>query len=249
MPMTRWVDELTNLLPQTERQSCRTALHKRVYYDYSEAAPYSKVDRSQIETCLSEIQAASLADKATTGVDKEEREEMISAAQRWIHRDLTPNAENAVNRDRSMFQNFEWLQSRLPKRHKVIVWAATVHIAKQGDPTWGDRSGTNLGSFIHREYGRNAYSIGFSAVSGSYRRGKGNFTMMPTAPLNSVEARTLQQDGSASASYVGQPRLAARGTVPGAFFRHSYQTLPWSSFLDGVVVFQTEQPPSDVRDK
>jgi len=84
-----------------------------------------------------------------------------------------------VNRDRSMFQTFEWLQSRPPKRHKTIVWAATVHIAKQGNPAWGDRTGTNLGSFVHRKYGDHAYSLGFSALTGSYRQGKEKFPLLP----------------------------------------------------------------------
>lgn len=242
------IAELTDLLPQPERQSCRTALHRRVYYDYSDAAPYSKLDRSQIDSCLSEIQAASFADKTTGGADREERQEMIAATGRWMSRDFSSDAENTVNRDRSMFQNFEWLQSRFPKRHKAIVWAATVHIAKQGDPTWGDRAGTNFGSFVHRKYGDGAYSLGFSALTGSYRQGKGNFPVMPPAPLDSVEVRALQEVG-VNGSYVEPSQFTAMGTIPGAFFRHSYQTLPWSNFLDGVVVFRTERPPSDTRDK
>lgn len=242
------VAELSDLLLQPERQRCSTALHKRVYYDYSDAAPYSKVDRSQIVTCLSEIQVATAADKTARGADREERLEMISSTQRWLNRDFSSDAENIVNRDRSMFQNFEWLQSRLPKRHKVIVWAATVHIAKQGDPTWGDRIGTNFGSFVRRKYGNHAYSLGFSALAGSYRQGKGNFLVMPSAPPDSVEIHALQ-DGKASASYVGPSQLAAMGAISGAFFRHSYQTFSWSEFLDGVVVFRAEHPPSDMRDQ
>jgi erythromycin esterase-like protein len=242
------VAELTDLLPLPERQRCSTTLHKRVYYDYSDAARYSKEDRSQIVACLSDIEVAAAADKAAGGADREERLEMISATQRWVARDFSSDSENIVNRDRSMFQNFEWLQGRLPKRHKVIVWAATVHIAKQGDPTWGDHAGTNFGSFVHRKYGDHAYSLGFSALSGLYRQGKGNFPVMPSAPPHSVEIHALQE-GGADASYVGRSQLSAMGTTSGALFRHSYQALPWSDYLDGVVVFRTEHPPSDIRDK
>jgi erythromycin esterase-like protein len=191
---------------------------------------------------------AAAADKTTKGADRDERLEMISAMQRWVDRDFSSDAENIANRDRSMFQNFEWLQTRLPKRHKVIVWAATVHIAKQRDPTWGDRVGTNFGSFVHRKYGNHAYSLGFSALTGSYRQGKGNFPVMPSAPPDSVEGHALQ-DSRASASYVRPSQLAAMGSIAGAFFIHSYQTLSWSEFLDGVIVFQTEHPPSDLRNK
>ncbi len=241
------IAEWTNLLPQPERQSCSTALHNRFYLEYPEAAPYSREDRSRINTCLSEIQAASAAGPPMSP-HSEERLEMICDAQRWVSRDFTSNAENMVNRDRSMFQNFQWLQSRTPSRHKVIVWAATVHIAKQASPSWGDHAGTNFGSFIHQRYGEKAYSLGFSALSGSYRQGQDHFPAMPTALPDSVERRALH-NGSDDARYVATPELAAMGTSPGAFFIHSYQTLTWSDYLDGVVVFQTEQPPIDTRPK
>lgn len=242
------VAELANLLPQPERLSCSTALHKRIYNDYTDAAPYSPPDRAQISTCLSDIQAASVANEDTNAMDKEDRQEMISAAQRWISRDFSSEAESIVGRDRSMFQNFEWLQSRLPRRHKVIIWAATVHIAKQGDPAWGDHTGTNFGSFVHQRYGKDAFSLGFSALNGSYRQARRNTPEIPLAPSDSVETRGLQNSG-AGATYIGSAKLVGMNTVPGAFFRHSYEKLPWSNFLDGVVVFGTEYPPGDTRNK
>ncbi len=240
------ITELTDILPQPQRESCLTALHKRIYLDYLDTAPYSEADRSQSNQCLEAIQAASSADRATAALAKQERQEMISAARRWVSRDFKPEGESMADRDRSMFQTFEWLQSRLPKKHKAIVWAATVHIAMHGPPTWGDRTGTNLGSFIHQKYGNHARSLGFSAVAGSFRQGKGKFPALPFAPADSVEAQAMQGT-AASAVYVNTKQLAAMGARPGAFFIHWYQTLAWSTFLDGVVVFRTEHPPTDVR--
>ncbi len=240
------ITELTDILPQPQRESCTTALHKRIYFDYSEKAPYSETDRSRIVKCLESMQAASSAITTATATGKQERQEMIYATQRWISRDFRSVGENMANRDRSMFQTFEWLQSRLPKKYKIIVWAATVHIAKQGDPTWGDRAGTNLGSLLHRKYGNHARSLGFSALGGSFRQGKGKFPVVPIPPADSVEAKALRGT-NASVIYVGSKQLAAMGVRPGGFFYHSYQTLAWSTFLDGVVVFRTERPPTDVR--
>jgi erythromycin esterase-like protein len=242
------VIELTNLLPQQERQSCSITLHKRIYNDYTDASPYSKSDGAQIETCLSEMNRANAADKTADREGKGERQEMISAAQRWISRDFSSDAEYMVNRDRSMFQNFEWLLKQR-KRHKVIVWAATVHIAKQADPTWGDRTGMNFGSLVHQKYGDRAFSLGFSALTGSYKEvGRREVQAMPTAPPDSVEAQALRGKTS-DAIYVGSAQLATMGTVPGAFFRHSYQAFSWSTFLDGVVIFREEHPPSHASGK
>jgi erythromycin esterase-like protein len=238
------VTELTDVLPQEERQACSVALHKRIYNDYTDASPYSKVDRAQIESCLSTMLRANVAHKTGDRQGRAERQEMISAAQRWISRDFSSDAESIVNRDRSMFLDLQWLLKQKLRRHKVIIWAATVHITKQGAPTWGDRTGTNFGSFVHQRYGSRAFSLGFAALTGSYKEiGRRAVQRMPAAPSDSVEAHALRGTNS-DAVYVGPPKLAAMGTAPGAFFRHSYETLLWSTFLDGVVVFREERPAS-----
>ena len=145
-----------------------------------------------------------------------------------------------------MFRDFEWLLRRQPQRHKVIVWAATVHIAKQADPTWGDHTGTNFGSYVHQKYGERAFSLGFSALTGSNRQGKREVHELPPAPSESLEAEALMKSPS-DAVYLGPVRLGAMGTLPGAIYRHSFQTLPWVNLLDGVVVFRTERPPDSSR--
>jgi erythromycin esterase-like protein len=240
------ISEFTSLLPLPERQDCTFAFHRRVYFEYSKNAPYSKRDQSQLKACLGKVEAAARADSALIGRAKDERQEMISATQRWVSRDFTPTSESMANRDRSMFQTFEWWRRQYPEKHKVIVWAATVHISKQGSPNWGDEAGTNFGSFIHRKYGSRARVMGFSALKGSFRQGKDKFPALPVAPADSVEAQALKGT-TASAVYIGSKNLAAMKTRPGAFFYHSYQTLDWSDFLDSVVVFKIEHPPTDTR--
>ena len=231
--------DLTGLLPLGRRAECETALHRRVYSDYAEAAPYSATDRALIETCLEEIGHTAAADRTLDHKTYEDRLQMISALERWIGRDFSPGPELMVQRDRSMFQNFEWLRLRQPRRRKAIVWAATVHIAKKGDPTWADRTGTNFGTFVHQEYGDRAFALGFSAVGGSYRQLSHDTRPMPAAPPDSLEATALRDLGGAS--YLGETQLRAAGRSPGAFFQHAYQTLTWADFLDGVVLFREER--------
>ncbi len=240
------VAELSGLLPPEDRQACSLALHKRIFSDYSDSSPYSQSDRAQIETCLAEMDRANAPEKAADLKEREERQEMISAGQRWVSRDFSSDTEYMVNRDRSMFQNFKWLVSQNPKRHKIIIWAATVHIAKQADPTWGDHTGTNFGSFVHQKYGSHAFALGFSALTGSYRQPGTGVQEIPSVPTGSVETKTLQGN-QYGAVYVGPEQLAAIGTAPGAFFRHSWQTLTWPNFLDGVVVFREEHPPTRAK--
>ena len=244
----KMVAELTSLLPQRKRQMCSVALHNRIYSEYPDGSPYSRADQAQIETCLSEMRQANAADTASSRGAITDRQEMISNAQRWISRDFTSDAEYIVNRDRSMFQDFEWLRQQQPKRDRVIIWAATVHAARRGDPSWGDHTGTNFGSFVHQKYGNRAFTLGFSALAGLYRQPGNGVREMRAAPPDSVEEQAMGAKSS-DAIFVGSSQLAAMKTVPGAFFRHSYQTLPWFTFLDGVVVFRDEHPPTRASGK
>jgi erythromycin esterase-like protein len=236
------VANLTMVLPESQGKECGLALHRRIYGEDAD----SSADRAEVTGCLSDARRIYAGDKANDRRDDDDWVEMIGAFQRWIDRDPAAEAEQIVARDRSMFQNFEWLRRQEPRRHKVIVWAATVHIAKQGDPTWGDRTGTNFGSLVHREYGAKAFSLGFSALMGTYRQGHGAVRDQPMAPADSLEAQAFRE-GGAAAVYVGPAQLEAMGTVLGAVFQHSYQVLPWSNYVDGVVVFRREHPPTSAR--
>lgn len=242
------LSEFTRLLPEAERQGCATALRRRVYSDYEVASPYSRFDQSLLKNCLDHVQAAADTDATTTGPAGIERGEMISATRRWIERDFVLDDEAVASRDRSMYQTFEWWMRHHPKAHKVIVWAATVHIAKQVPPAWSGYPKANFGSFIHDRYGHHAAALGFSALTGSYRQTKSKSPTLPVAPEDSIEAQSLQA-GSADAVYVNPRELKALGKRPGAFFYHSYQTLDWSQFLSGAVVFRSEHPPTDSRQK
>jgi erythromycin esterase-like protein len=115
------VTEWMSLVPEQRRQECGLALHRRIFSDYKVAAAYSKSDRAEIATCLSDMQHAVALDRTTDRAGREERQEMIFSAQRWISRDFTSDADWIVGRDRSMFQNFEWLRRQRPRRRKVIL--------------------------------------------------------------------------------------------------------------------------------
>ncbi len=231
---------LSMVLPKPESQECNDVLHRRIYsQDYTEA------DKSKLVTCLTDIRRCYASDESKDRVNREEWLEMIDAIRRWVNRDGLSAGDQTVARDRSMFQDFEWLRHQQPKRHKAIIWMATVHAAKKGDPTWGDRTGANFGSLMHQEYGARCFSLGFAAFEGSYRQGRG-VREQPTAPVDSLEARMFH-DTTAEAVFIGPQQLSSFGTIPAAIFRHSYQSLPWSEYVDGVVIFRKEHAPTSSR--
>jgi erythromycin esterase-like protein len=231
---------LTMVLPKSESDQCRDVLHRRVYSE-----GYTDADAPKVLTCLTDIGHDYAEDKSRDRVNTNEWLEMIDAVQRWVRRDVLSAGNQIVARDRSMYQNYLWLRQQQPKLHKTILWMATVHAAKKGDPTWGDRTGANFGALIHQEYGAKAFSLGFSALEGTYRQGR-EAHEQPTAPTDSLEARTFK-DASADAVFVGLGELSPLGTIPAAIFRHSYQTLPWSEYVDGVVIFRKEHAPTGSR--
>ena len=231
---------LTMVLPKPESDQCGDVLHHRVYSE-----GYTEADAPQVLTCLADIRRYYAKDESRDRANTNEWLEMIDAIQRWVGRDALSAGDQTVARDRSMYRNYRWLRQQQPKRHKTILWMATVHAAKKGDPTWGDRTGANFGSLMHQEYGVKAFSLGFSALGGTYRQGRETHEQ-PTAPTDSLEARTFK-DTSADTVFVGPRDLSSLGTIPAAIFRHSYQTLPWNNYVDGVVIFRKEHAPTGSR--
>lgn len=231
---------LTMVLPKPESQECSDALHRRVYSE-----GYMEADAPRVLTCLADIRQYYAADKSKDRVNHNEWLEMIDAMQRWVKRDSLAAGDQTVARDRSMFLYFQWLRQQQPKRHKVILWMATVHASQKGDPTWGDRTGANFGSLVYRQYGAQTFALGFTALEGTYRQGHDTHDQ-PPAPADSLEAQAFRGMDT-GAVFIGPDQLSSFGTVPAAIFRHSYQTLPWNEYIDGVVVFRNEHPPT--RDK
>ncbi len=65
------ITDLTRTLPHAQRESCTTALHKRIYSDSAATAPYAEGDRSQVDQCLEAMQAASSADTVSTAAARQ----------------------------------------------------------------------------------------------------------------------------------------------------------------------------------
>jgi erythromycin esterase-like protein len=233
--------ELTAYLEGDRRALCREILRRRIYHDYQ--GPDSGPDRARERQCLAEIGQAVSRSEALGPTAREELLEMVANAERYIGRDITDRARYIHERDRSMYLDFRWLAGRLPPRSRIIVWAATSHIAKDAAVT-GDYVGArNLGSFLHEIYGQRAFALGFSAYSGSHRWGGSEPTRnLPVAAPGSLEA-TAMAGSRADAAYLGPARLAGLGTIQGSLFLHERMLTRWSALLDGIVVFREERPP------
>lgn len=231
--------DLTAELSPDRRSACREEIRHRVYQDYPPGKSYSAADKDMLLLCL--------AAARKTATDTEQRQ-MLRSLSRWIGRDLLDDAEAIHGRERSMFENFRWLRARQPRNAKIIVWGATVHLSKDASVISYFSTSGNLGSRVHSIYGKGAYSLGFSALEGSYRVGGRNQRQLPSAPAGSLEAQVFAgADVDQDAVFVGPSRLARFGRVSAAAFRHEYQETNWSQALDGIVVFRRERPAQSIR--
>lgn len=227
---------LTAHLEAADAAICRDAFKQRIYWDYTDAAPYDDGKKQVLQGCLGKIRVALPAADAFDLA-------IVASMKRCIDRDLvaTPSDEY----EKSMFLNFQDIAAHLPRGAKIIVWAATVHAAKLDLAKDGSETQT-LGGYISQAYGSKAFALGFGAQGGVYGLAGQKATRdVPSAPDGSLEAVALS--AAATSAYVDAKRLKALGKFPAALFFHTYVDFDWNRAVDGVVVFKTEVPEPSVN--
>jgi erythromycin esterase-like protein len=245
--------ELVQSLPPDEHARCLAVLQKHTLWQYTDEAPYSSADKAKIVGCLDEIEARIPQPQEHASLSADQDRTMIQSLKRNFARDFTENdfskPSQAVkwmnDRDRSMQINFQWWLSHLPPHSKVIVWAATVHTAKDlsSAPTFEGR--VPLGFYIRQEFKDQAFSLGFSAYSGSYITVRPPAHPLSPAPADSLEARSLVGI-DAETVYLSRKQLHSLGDVPARPLGLNFTTTRWDNVLDGLIVFREERPPQIV---
>jgi len=174
---------------------------------------------------------------------------MIDSLKRFFARNLAEESRKTADpdkgwneRDRSMYRNFRWLLSRLPSHSKVIVWAATVHAAKDLSGAKGFEGEVPLGSYISRKFKDRAFALGFSAYAGSYVFTRQPVRELSAAPVTSLESRSFANRDSDTV-YLSREQLRKFGSVEARPLGTTFTTARWDNVMDGLVVFREERPP------
>src|SRR6202041_3274026 len=147
------------------KSQCLVILNRHMLWQYTKDAPYSPQDKAKIVGCLNQIEAR-LSPPGKSGSARAEQDRaMIDSLKRNFARDftldLTKNNQAVMwrnARDHSMYLNFRWLQSRLPPHSKIIVWAATVHLAKDLSGVSGPACSLPQEPYIRRDFGDQAFT-------------------------------------------------------------------------------------------
>jgi erythromycin esterase-like protein len=242
--------ELADLLEGDAKSRCLATLTRHMLWQYGSETPYGPKDKSSILGCLDEMQAGLSSRRAHGESVSEENAAMIESLKRSLARDFTEDVPGGADanvasfnaRDRSMYENFKWLKSRLPAGSKLIVWAATTHAAKSLAGVPGQERMIPLGSYIRAEFGDRAFALGFSALSGSYHMARQPGRDLSAAPTGSIEGRAFA-DNSADIRYFDARQLRGFGAIPARPTGTEFRTARWDHVLDGLVVFRSEHPP------
>jgi erythromycin esterase-like protein len=230
--------ELAGWLPEAGRGACRDALRRRMRWEYASAEAYEDAARAQITDCLTRIGQA--ARTSPRGDARTIALQLVDNAARAIRADGLSDSARANDREAALYANFRRFAAR---GGKIIVWAATVHLARDAgaDPRFA--GGRTFGAALSHAYGKRAFVLGFSALGGSYRLNRRETRVLPAAPPGSIEAQAFA-GADVDSVYVGAARLAALGRRgAGIFRRDAFTDADWSKAVDAVVVFREEYPP------
>ena len=245
--------DLVQYLQNDERARCLAVLERHMHWQYTENAPYSPSDKEEIVGCLNEIQTQLSSTKEKTKSIEESRA-MVDSLQRNFARnftedDFTKKGQELKwinDRDRSMYLNYRWLFGRLPPHSKVIVWAATVHTAKDLSSAEGCQGMVPLGSYIKKDRKGQAFSLGFSVYSGEYAFTHQPIRRLSDAPPSSLEAQIFAHSDS-DAEYLSAKQLRKYNSVAARLMGTNFKTAGWDQVVDGLVIFRVERAPAWIK--
>jgi len=235
--------DLLQYLDASERAQCSTTLERHMRWQYTKEVPYDRPANAAILACLEHIGTAiGSSHAANAPLDAV----MIRNLTRSFRRDFPAARDSGVvqlvnARDRSMYENFAWYTSWLPAGSKIIVWAATTHVAKTLASVPGREGFVPLGTYIHSDYGSRAFAVGFSAYAGTYGMANQPPRELLLAPDSTLEARALARSG-AQEHYLGTAELEAAGVIAARPMGATFARARWSDVLDGLVVLRKERP-------
>lgn len=246
--------DLVQPLEAGERERCSSILQRHMLGQYTDEAPYGPADKEKIVGCLTEIQEQlASARQKTKSIDQSAV--MLDSLQRNLARDFTEDdftkKEQVLkwdnDRDRSMFLNYEWLRSQLPAKSKIIIWAATVHAAKDLSGIQGGAVGrVPLGSYIHEELKDKVFSLGFSAYSGEYAFVHQPVKRLSDAPPSSLEAQVFAHTDSDTV-YLSLEQLRHYNSIEGRPLGNDPKAARWDQVIDGLVLFRQEHAPTWIK--
>lgn len=154
-------------------------------------------------------------------------------------------------RDAQMARNVEWLANRRYHGRKLIVWAATAHIAYSGvgaDAESGAPS-VPMGELLRAMMGADVYSIGITAFEGELGnpRWPGYSQQLRADSSGIVGFEELMHASGHEHAFVDfrhrdEAGAWLDGRLPGRLLRHETIIASWPEVLDGALYLREMRP-------
>lgn len=226
-------NQLAKYLPEVRAIECESILFQYLNWQYDEKSPYNNRAKNRISSCVSEIKRQ-IPTKKSAGNSITVDAFMIDNFASFLE---FQSGDYFNLRDKAMADNIAWHSARLPPEAKIIVWSATVHVAKSLSPFSATK--IPMGFYIHEALGEQVVSIGFSALSGSFGRSESKTKTIKPATL---ETKALL-DQSENVIFLDKNALISLGNVSAHPIHYNkLKSANWSEILDGIVVLRQELP-------
>jgi erythromycin esterase-like protein len=232
---TALAQRLSAILPTARQELCSAAISRLAGWKFDGANPKNRDFDELLLGCANEIEAI-----ASNNADSDPVQHRLARSFRSFLEFSPTQPGSANDRDRLMYENFEWQIARLPRETKTIVWTATVHGLRKPLDDWqamANHAVRNMNTAIH--------SLAVVAASGSYAAAGGELAALAQPEMDSLEGEFSQ---SAELSYVDSDSLRRVGTTRSRVVSYSrYANAQWGEMLDGVLVLASEAPPTYIR--
>lgn len=230
--------DMARLLDADSADACARRVRQLIYFSYGRDGPQpSHID--EISRCadamISALDAAGASDLEAAVLRA-----MIINMRAYAQSRLVPRDQHIQAREQAFFDNFIWWRSQLPADAKIIVWGASVHVAKTASGLELFREVETFGALVNESLGDRAHFLNFTAVSGSYRFLDREEQPIPEPQPGSVEALHATMDGY---RYLDRDAVAALGVRPSSIYGRAPVTEDISTITDSLIVIARERPP------
>jgi erythromycin esterase-like protein len=139
------------------------------------------------------------------------------------------------------FENFNWWRRQRPADAKIIVWGASVHMARgaPGHGLFGDVE--TFGALVNEAAPEGIHFLNFVAVSGSYRFLDREEQALPEPEPGSVEALYADLEGY---RFLDREAVEALGVRPSSIYGGRPVSADISAITDSLIVIARERPPA-----
>jgi erythromycin esterase-like protein len=232
---TRLAQRLSRSLPTARQESCSAAIDRLAGWKFDPTHPKNEEFDEAVLGCAREIETV-----ASGHADQDSVQYRLARSFRSFL-EFSP-ADPRNDRDRLMYENFEWTVARLPHPTKTIVWTATIHSLKKPLSGW-----ETMASHAVRGANARIKSVAVVGASGEYAAPGGRRTEITRADADSLEGHFAPTQ-NAELAYIDGDSLRRAGPRKSRVISYGrYDERDWSEWLDGVLVLAAEAPPTFIR--